>query len=361
MIRRLLLALVLLCAATAIADPRGSSQAAATLTAQQASLCKAIQPFYTEIDNSSGLVWSANSPSTQTAYTAATVLSVASASKFMWAQVACSLAGGCGSLTTTQRNVLNFTLGYIGPPTTNGLCHYGTSGAGNYTSFAACVTDPNNVGVLSQTAGAVNNYYYAGNQLSRYVAAYMNSGSGTGLANMYNNTIGNWYADVRLALGGTMPNTQYSAFDPAGGAFMPTVDYMTWMDRLLVGSASPLSLASYLSTACVHTWAAYNTGTTFSPIPENWDYCLAHWHEIDPTTYGDGAFSSPGGYGFYPWVDSDQQYDGVIAEQQAVFGEGNGYNSAKCGRLIRNAWLTGVAQSGPLPVGVGAQSALIGG
>ena len=63
----------------------------------------------------------------------------------------------------------------------------------------------------------------------------------------------------------------------------------------------------------------------------------------DDSDVGDGAFSSPGAYGFYPWVDAERSFYGVLAREVPATG-GIGYGSAVCGRAIRKAWLTGVAQ-----------------
>ena len=38
--------------------------------------------------------------------------------------------------------------------------------------------------------------------------------------------------------------------------------------------------------------------------------------EDDPAVHGDGAFSSPGAFGFYPWIDSSKSYYGIISRQQ---------------------------------------------
>lgn len=53
-----------------------------------------------------------------------------------------------------------------------------------------------------------------------------------------------------------------------------------------------------------------------------------------------GAFSSPVLFGFYPWIDAGRRHYGLLARTAT-----NGYyESVQCGRLIRKAWLTGVAQ-----------------
>jgi hypothetical protein len=62
---------------------------------------------------------------------------------------------------------------------------------------------------------------------------------------------------------------------------------------------------------------------------------------------GDGAFSSPGAFGFYPWVTADRQTYGLLArEERSGFitgdpGDRPGVMSVACGRLIRAAWNDG--------------------
>lgn len=342
---RLALLALLLLPVLCRADPTPNSQAAATWTAQHNRKCTAVAPFYAEIGNATTApMWSVNSPAGDSTYTRTTLVSVASVSKLPWAAAFVAFLGAAPN--AAQAAELNFTAGYIGPPSTNGLCKYGTGG-GQYTSFAACVTA--NPTVLNQTAGAVGNFYYAGNQISRGVLDYLDSGSGTGFGNMYNNTIGNWYGSVRVELGAGLPNTQYSSFDGAGGMYTNAVDLAVIGQRLLAGGS--LLLSTMMSTDCVCTVASCNPGTTYTPMPEKWSYCLGHWIENDPNFLRDGAFTSPGGYGADIWIDKTQTYYGLLIEQQAVFGEGNGYNSAQCDALIRNAWMTGFPQVGAFELG----------
>ena len=75
-----------------------------------------------------------------------------------------------------------------------------------------------------------------------------------------------------------------------------------------------------------------------SPVVEAWHYSYAHWVEDGPAV-GDGAFSSPGALGFYPWIDATKTTYGVLARVQP-----NGYwASVLCGRLIRKAFTSGHA------------------
>jgi len=78
---------------------------------------------------------------------------------------------------------------------------------------------------------------------------------------------------------------------------------------------------------------------TPSPPSENWHYSVGHWVE-DASNASDGAFSSPGAFGFYPWIDKTKTYYGVIARSTP----GGALESVYCGRQIRKAWTTGVAQ-----------------
>ncbi|HET8704760.1 MAG TPA: hypothetical protein VFM46_00550, partial [Pseudomonadales bacterium] len=70
-----------------------------------------------------------------------------------------------------------------------------------------------------------------------------------------------------------------------------------------------------------------------------WHYSVNHWVEDDAD--GDGAFSSVGLYGFYPWISADKQYYGILALQGVP--KLAGPPSRYCGGAIRKAWLTGQA------------------
>jgi len=128
---------------------------------------------------------------------------------------------------------------------------------------------------------------------------------------------------------------------------MSADQYAIFLRKLLAGSPTPLLIGSMLGSDAVCTNPMTCPTAVFSPIPgsanptESWHYGLAHWIEDDPTV-GDGAFSSPGRFGFYPWVDATRTIYGVLA-REAPNGP-FGYDSAVCGRLIRKAWVTGVAQ-----------------
>ena len=59
---------------------------------------------------------------------------------------------------------------------------------------------------------------------------------------------------------------------------------------------------------------------------------------------GDGAFSSPGTFGFYPWIDPGKTYCGVLAR----VAQNGAFPSAQCGGLIRTVQITGTARQAAL-------------
>jgi len=79
-----------------------------------------------------------------------------------------------------------------------------------------------------------------------------------------------------------------------------------------------------------------------TPVPstESWNYSLGHWVEVNPVQ-GDGAFSSAGAFGFYPWIDSGKTIYGIVTR---VGNAGTGVDSVNCGLLIRKAWFSATAQ-----------------
>jgi hypothetical protein len=102
-----------------------------------------------------------------------------------------------------------------------------------------------------------------------------------------------------------------------------------------------------LGTSPVCTLPSSTCNAVYTPFQEEaWSYSIGHWVEDNPLTNGDGAFSSTGSNGFYPWIDATKSYYGIISR----FSTGGSYPSVQCGRLIRAAFITGVQQTGPLPI-----------
>ena len=97
---------------------------------------------------------------------------------------------------------------------------------------------------------------------------------------------------------GTDINFTYGEPQLAGGMAMTPSDYATLLRKIVRGD---LTMHDVLGTHPVCTSPATCANAKFAPTPpgESWHYSIGHWVEDDPNV-GDGAFSSPGAFGFYP-------------------------------------------------------------
>ncbi len=142
-------------------------------------------------------------------------------------------------------------------------------------------------------------------------------------------------------------NIAYSSPQLAGGAHLTPGDYAQFLQKIVSGG---LAIRDHLGEDPVCTNKDTCDTAIYSPAyPHSWHYSWGHWVEDDPTNGDDGAFSSPGAFGFYPWIDASKKYYGILARREsvldAVLENASPYkDSAMCGRLIRKAFLTGVEQ-----------------
>jgi hypothetical protein len=297
---------------------RSSQDAAAASTAETAAGCSAIAPFYWEIGDSGGTLASGSVGSG--APGASTVMAIASASKWLFGAYAIQKLGEAPEAMNAP--FFNLTSGYVGPES--------CSASGNIDS---CLGGGTGV----QAAAQVGRFFYGGGHLQK-LASLLGIGADDNAA---------LATEVKSQIGPEL-ELEYTEPDPAGGVRMSAGQYGLFLRKLLVGSPTPLLLGSMLGADAVCTNPRTCPTASASPIvgtansPESWHYSLAHWVE-DDAAVGDGAFSSPGAYGFYPWVDAERSLYGVLAREVPATG-GIGYGSAVCGRAIRKAWMTGVAQ-----------------
>lgn len=140
----------------------------------------------------------------------------------------------------------------------------------------------------------------------------------------------------------------YWVAQPAAGAFTTPSDYARFLRRMLGGQflmSSALGSNKVCAQSAVLGCTA--TGTPDSIGTEAWNYSLGHWVEDDPIL-GDHAFSSAGGGGFYPWIDATKSFYGIVARERSTESAA-GYHSAECGRLLRQAWMTGLETTSTAP------------
>jgi hypothetical protein len=290
--------------------------AAATATAQSSTNdCAVVRPFYWEIGTTSAKV---GGGSVGTGVTARTPMPYASASKWLYGAYAVQVRQGV--LTSTDVQMLTFRSGY----TT-------LTGCEPTQSVDACLATGMNGQYSASTDGR---YHYNGGHMQKHASLIgLGSMDNGGLAAAMSSQLG---SDVTVG---------YSQPQLAGGAFGSAEVYARFLRRLLGGQ---LHLGGMLgsSSACTNRATCGADQALYAPVPpqESWRYSLGHWVESDPLV-GDGAFSSAGAFGFYPWIDASRTYYGILARS----APNGARSSVLCGRLIRKAWASGLAQQTSVP------------
>lgn len=287
--------------------------AAATRTANSPSnACSAIAPFYWEIGGRQNPLASGSRPGNGVSYTAGTRMNLASASKWIYSTY--YLQRQAGVLTDTDLRHLQLRSGY----THFTVCYpYQTvRGCLNYADNA--VYEPGHDGL----------FVYDGGHMQKHAVS-------SGLGTMDRKALTD---EVLAQLGAGLP-LQYGVPALAGGGYGTPRGYAEMMRRIM---RDELAMGERLGTNAICTNPLTCPDQALrSPNPdnENWHYSVGHWVEDDPVV-GDGAYSSPGSKGFYPWIAADKQFYGLVA-REAEFGY---FPSVSCGRLIRKAWMTGAEQ-----------------
>lgn len=319
--------------------PTANSATAVAATAQNNTQCTAIQPFYWEIGNGSSALASGSSTQTGgTAVVSSTKWPIASASKWIYGMYVVQNRGGAAKLTAADTRFLTFTSGYttMGSDTQSQTCTAPPSGADsiNYcltlpsTTVAGALfssQDPTTVGVFDYDSGHEENH--AG-QFQPEINGLDTTALGAQIA-------------AGLNVGGI--TLRYNQPLLAGGIYASADDYSPILRAVVSGQ---LAMLNALGSNPVCAWTGSSTcNAAYSPIvSQHWHYSIAHWVEDDPTR-GDGAFSSPGAFGFYPWIESNKKFYGVISRYAAATGAiQNGLASSLCGHELRAAWETGVQQ-----------------
>lgn len=300
---------------TSVTGPTLAQRQAAAAAAAQSTTnhCSTIGNFYWEVgDRVTALASGSVSPdTTQPGYTADSVMSIASASKWIYAAYVVQRQP---TLSDDDIKFLTFRSGY--------------------TDFQTCLPGQ----TVQQCEAMLNNgtyeaandgkFYYNGGHMEKHATLLGLGGlDSAALADEIRSQIGR---DVVLA---------YSQPQLAGGVVTSPANYARFLRKMLDGT---LTLGTQLGTHAVCTNPSTCADAVYTPIPqtESDHYSIGHWVEDDPQL-GDGSFSSAGAFGFYPWIDHDKRYYGIVARRTP--NEGTGYESAQCGRDIRAAWMSGTA------------------
>jgi len=292
--------------------------AAAAATAERHGACVDAQPFYWSVGDATGRL--ASGRAGNAAPQADTVMPIASASKWLFAAYVAELRSG--QLLAADIPLLNFTSGY--------------------TEFDFCLREQtvaecqSHQGLVIRNGGHASahegRFFYSGGHMQRHaVLLGLGGDSNPALA-----------ARVGQRLGIEIAYTQPQL---AGGVATSAAQYERFLQRV---TARQLHIAALLGANAVCTDPVSCPTAVSSPLAGSlrWHYAIGHWVEDDPSG-GDGAFSSAGAFGFYPWVDAGRRWWGVLArhETAGLTGEGPDQrparDSAACGARIREAWVSG--------------------
>lgn len=291
--------------------------AAATATSQSTvNACNSVRPFYWEVGSKDAKLASGSitSPTSAVKYLSTVPMSVASASKWIYGAYVAQKLGVAG-LSSNDRKFLSMRAGYIT-----------FQGCDPTQTVDSCLAFQSNG---NYTPAADGKFYYGGGHMEKHANLI-----GLGARNDTTLT-----AEVQSQIGTDVAFT-YTQPQLAGGLAMTPDAYAKVLRKMLSGG---LRIGALLGTGpvCTNPLTCGTDQAVFTPIPttESWHYSVAHWVEDDPVV-GDGAFSSPGAFGFYPWIDASKTYYGVLAR----VAQNGAFTSVQCGRLIRKAWMTGTAR-----------------
>jgi hypothetical protein len=293
--------------------------AAATLTAKENPACahSVLGDYYWEVGDVNGRIASGVSG---TAFTATTAINIDSASKWIYASEVVQYYGG--SVPADQVPLLNFT---------SGFSNFGANRCLTSDTVASCIARNH----VTQDPTTIGKFYYGGAHMQVHANNHMSMGTATRA------TLNSAVLAPMFGISSNLTSLAYGSPLIAGGVYTTAANYGAFLRRILSGV---LLMKHDLGTHKVCTNPRTCPTAKSSPmqqIAENWNYSLGHWVEDDPIV-GDHAFSSAGAGGFYPWIDQTKTYYGVLS-RNAQTAANDGYVSAQCGRLIRQAFVTGVA------------------
>jgi CubicO group peptidase (beta-lactamase class C family) len=270
-----------------------------------------VRPFYWEIGDATARL--ASGSVGDAAPTAFDVMAIESASTWVYGAYVAELRAG--TLSASDVQFLTLRSGFTG------MAPLSCATAATVDTCLALGTN------FTQDAAAIDKFFYNGGHMQQHAHDI-----GLGTLNA-----GGLTAEVASKIGEF--GFAYTSPQPAGGISATPDSYAQFLRAILRGA---LQMATKLGTNAVCANPAACADALSTPIPptETWHYSIGHWVEDDPTV-GDGAFSSAGALGFYPWIDRSKTWYGVLGRQLPA--QDVGYASAQCGRLIRKAWVTGVS------------------
>ena len=256
-----------------------------------ANACDAVRPFYWEIGDASGRWRRAASASSgdPTVYTATTPMNIASASKWFYSTYFVQRTGGVAERHRRQVPQLQQRLHRASRPACPAR-----------RPCSECVD-------LRRQRHPLRRRPTASSPTA--AATWRSTPALNGLGALDNAGARGRDPHARSAPTSASPTAQPQL---AGGVVDDGGDYATLLRKILARRPEDARRARHPRR--LHQPAHLRHARCRRPIPpgESWHYSIGHWVEDDPTV-GDGAFSSAGAFGFYPWIDRDEDHYGVLA------------------------------------------------
>lgn len=315
---------VALWALATVASAQTQAQLDAAKSAAEAaaagSSCSLMGDFYWEIGSSTAVLAGGKRPNENASVSRTTKHDIASASKWVFGAFALqdNKNKGFTTLTKAQTDKLTMVSGYS---TQNTL---------------RCASSPTvdhclNNATVTQTRK--DKFYYDGEHFEKLMSeqGYGSAGK-TGIDAAYASALGQFgFTAGNVAVAGNLAGSAAGYAD-----FLRKV----MKDELEIGSKLGAGAVCADSAAFQNKCVARGLPRAlYSPVNEPWDYSYGHWVEKENGSTVD-AYSSPGLYGFYPWISTNKQLYGIISRKSNAL---NAYtNSFQCGRAIRKAYLTGL-------------------
>jgi hypothetical protein len=286
--------------------------AAVEQTISSNSDCTPILNFYWEIGDAGGPLASGK---VGTQFDGNSEMKIASASKMVW-----------GAYVVERFKSDLSMIDFPSMSMQSGYTSLDYSSCVNSATVQDCFNAGNN---SKQDANAVGHFYYDGGHFQHYaVELGLGPDDNDALSTEFKSVLGQDFA------------VGFDSPQMAGGMKSTPAAYAAFLRKILSGQ---LALHDQLGAMKICTLPASCPTAQYSPAaPYAWDYSYAHWVEDDPTS-GDGAFSSAGAFGFYPWIDASKTYYGIVARYAPL--EPKAYlQSAQCGGQLRKAFISGTAQ-----------------
>lgn len=281
-------------------DPEAAKHAAETDPT-----CTALGDFYWEIGDAKGITASGAAGTT---YTRTSDMDVASASKLVFG--AYVVERFKADPTKIDRRAMMMLSGYTS---------LGYASCLLAKTVQACFDAADNA---TYTAENADKFFYNGGHFQKYaVDLGLGALDEAGLTTEIQQEVGTDFAFT------------YSSPQLAAGLHTTAAAYASFLQKILDGR---LAIHDALGKDAVCTLPSACPAAVSSPAaPHAWHYSYGHWVEDDPAD-GDGAFSSPGAFGFYPWIDASKRFYGIVARH--VVSATAYIESAMCGAAIRRAF-----------------------